>query len=247
MGVTRTAHPPGAAARAFNTVGGLLFTASLVYFAWFYFAGLARRGPGLTAPLAIAVNTVAFTLFAAHHSLFARAPFRAWIARHVSPYLERTVYVWMASLLLAATCAVWQPFGAPLWALDGLAWWLLRLIQSAGIVLSIRAASALDAMALAGVRQLDEPLPASGAEPPRTALRVDGLYGFVRHPIYFAWLLIVWPAPVMTPSHLLFAALSTLYLLIAIVFEERSLRETYKAAYVDYARRVPYKLIPWVL
>jgi hypothetical protein len=190
---------------------------------------------------------VAFTLFAAHHSIFARAPFRAWIARHVSPYLERTVYVWIASLLLAATCAAWQPFGSPLWRLEGPAWWLLRVIQIAGIVLSIRAASALDAMALAGVRQLDAPLPASGVEPSTAPLRVDGLYGFVRHPIYFAWLLIVWPAPVMTPSHLLFAALSTLYLLIAIVFEERSLRETYRTAYDEYARRVPYKLIPWML
>ena len=77
-------------------------------------------------------------------------------------------------------------------------------------------------------------------------LQHTGPYGVVRHPIYFGWLLIVWAAPTMTPSHLLFAAVSTAYLIIATEYEERSLRETFGAAYGEYARRVRRKMIPGI-
>ena len=84
--------------------------------------------------------------------------------------------------------------------------------------------------------------------PPETSprLRHDSLYGLVRHPIYFAWLLMVWPAPVMTGSRLTFAALTTLYLVVAIPLEERSLRKAFGPAYDHYRRRVRWRMLPGV-
>ena len=246
MGVTPAAHQPGAAARAFALAGTALFAGSIGYFVWFYLVGLARRDGSMPAAAAIALNTAAFTLFALHHSIFARAPIRAWVARTVSPHLERAVYVWIASVAFALLCAIWAPFGAPLWDVDGGARVALHLAQLAGAGITLHAAAVLDAMSLSGVRQLHAPLPASGVEPSSAPLRHTGLYGLVRHPIYLGWLLIVWPAPTMTPAHLLFAGLSTVYLVVAIAFEERSLHQTFGAAYADYTRRVPSKLIPWI-
>ena len=246
MHVTRAAHQPGAAARAFALTGAALFAASIGYFVWFYLVGLARRDASMPPAAAIALNTVAFTLFAVHHSLFARAPLRVRIARAVSPHVERAVYVWIASIAFLLLCAVWAPFGRPFWDVDGGARVSLRMAQLAGAAITLRAAAVLDALSLAGLRQLHAPLPASGIEPSSTPPRQTGLYGLVRHPIYLGWLLIVWPAPTMTPAHLLFAGLSTIYLVVAIVFEERGLHATFGPAYADYMRRVPHKLIPWI-
>jgi protein-S-isoprenylcysteine O-methyltransferase Ste14 len=66
----------------------------------------------------------------------------------------------------------------------------------------------------------------------------------VRHPIYLGWFLIVFPVPLMTMTRLLFAVVSSVYILIAIPFEERSLRRTSGGAYEPYRRKVRWKLIP---
>ena len=68
----------------------------------------------------------------------------------------------------------------------------------------------------------------------------------MRHPIYFGWVLMVFGAPTMTASRLLFATISTLYLVIAIPFEERSLGEEFGTAYADYQERVRWRLVPGV-
>jgi protein-S-isoprenylcysteine O-methyltransferase Ste14 len=47
----------------------------------------------------------------------------------------------------------------------------------------------------------------------------------------------------MTAAHLLFAALTTAYILVAIWFEERNLMDLYGQDYVEYRRRVPM-LVP---
>ena len=46
--------------------------------------------------------------------------------------------------------------------------------------------------------------------------RTPGPYRYVRHPLYVEWLLVFWPAPVMTSAHLVFAIATTAYILVAI-------------------------------
>ncbi len=233
-------------ARAFSTAGGLLFAASIGYFLWFYLVGLDRRHAEASMWASLAFNVALFSIFGLHHSVFARTRVRSWMARNVSPRLERTIYVWIASLSFGAVCLWWQPAGVPLWDTEGAARAGLRALQMAGLAFTLWAAGALDGLALAGIRQLDAPLPRSGVESSSATLQHTGPYGVVRHPIYFGWLLIVWPAPTMTPSHLAFAAISTFYLVIATFYEERSLHETFGSAYADYARTVRRKMIPGV-
>ena len=233
-------------ARAFSVTGGLLFAASIGYFLWFYLAALEARAPASDLGRALTQNVTLFTIFALHHSIFARTRVRAWTARTFSPRLERSIYVWIASVTFGAVCLWWLPAGAPVWDAHGAPRVLLRILQAGGIVFTLWSAGALDSLALAGIRQLDAPLPPSGIESTSVALQHTGPYGVVRHPIYLGWLLIVWPAPTMTPSHLLFAGVSTAYLIIATEYEERSLHETFGAAYGDYARKVRSKMIPGI-
>jgi protein-S-isoprenylcysteine O-methyltransferase Ste14 len=222
--------------------GALLFLASLLYGGLVYVVAFGRvPGPWSFADgwPPVAADTALFTLFALHHSLFARLGMKAWVARRVTPALERTVYVWGASLLFIVVMRAWRDVPGLAWQVDGPAGWLLTSLQVLGLVITVRAARRLGVRRLAGLPQATP----SGEAEQTTALERTGLYGLVRHPIYFAWLLIVWPASVMTGSRLTFAVLSTLYLIVAIPFEERGLVREFGPSYREYQRHVRWRML----
>lgn len=234
--------------------GAALFAGSLAYFLFSYVVTFGEITAGTLRPAAVVADIGLFTAFALHHSVFAREPVRRLVARMVSPPLERSVYVWIASLMLIGVCAWWQPLPGALWQVTGTAAWFLPLAQLGGGWLTLRSAAVIDVWELAGVRQVsgrgEVPagggLQASGVQAPAVEFRTDGPYGWVRHPIYFGWLLLVFPVATMTMTRLAFAVISTVYILIAIPLEERSLRRTSGGAYDGYMRQVRWKLIPGV-
>jgi protein-S-isoprenylcysteine O-methyltransferase Ste14 len=117
-------------------------------------------------------------------------------------------------------------------------------VQLVAILLTARSSARLDVLDLAGVRPF---LAArTGAPPEHVPLVTTGLYGFVRHPLYFAWMLLVFAAPQMTMTRLTFAMLSTAYLAIAIPFEERALVRGFGPRYREYQRRVRWRMLPGV-
>jgi protein-S-isoprenylcysteine O-methyltransferase Ste14 len=158
------------------------------------------------------------------------------VGRTVPAGLERSFYVWIASLLFIAVCAWWQPVPGVAWRADGVWLWLLRLLQLAGVWLTLRSAAILDIFELSGIRPSGERGTAD--------FRASGPYAWVRHPIYSGWFVIVFAASPMTMTRLVFAVVSGVYLLLAIPFEERSMRAASREGYDRYAAQVPWKLIP---
>jgi protein-S-isoprenylcysteine O-methyltransferase Ste14 len=235
--------------------GAGVFLASLGYCSWFYLVRLREPevAAGSTAT-AVTIDVALFSVFALHHSIFARSGARAWVAARLPSGLERSCYVWIASLLLLAVCLLWQPLAGVAWEATGVTRWLLYGVQLCGLLLTLRSASRIDIWELAGVRQahITEVQSTEVASPSATVLeaspmlQTDGAYRWVRHPIYFGWVLMVFGAPAMTASRLLFAAISTLYLIVAIPFEERSLGEEFGPAYRDYQRKVRWRLVPGI-
>lgn len=57
------------------------------------------------------------------------------------------------------------------------------------------------------------------------------------------WLISFWAAPVMSAGHLVFAVSQTIYILIALFFEERNLIEAFGESYRFYREKTPM-LIP---
>jgi protein-S-isoprenylcysteine O-methyltransferase Ste14 len=275
--------------------GAALFLVSLTYFAYFYLMLLGGpvSVPTETASAALATNVALFTIFALHHSLFARLGLKARVVRVVAPGLERSLYVWLASLLFLTVCVFWQPVPGLAWRAVGAQRWLLHAVQLGGLVLTLKSASRIDIWELAGVRQAratrrssapsvpsvpsvagisvpsvagisvpsvagisvpsvaDISAPsvagASAGTPAEQApLTISGPYRWLRHPIYLGWVMFVFGAPEMTAGRLLFATISTVYLIVAIPYEERSLAAEFGSAYCEYQRQVRWRLVPGV-
>lgn len=216
----------------------MFFIGALLYFAYRYAFVFGREEPGAISALAIAIDVALFSIFALHHSVFARAQFRNRITRMVGA-LERSTYVWIASLLFIATCAWWQPVAGAMWRMDQPAIrWSLHAAQLVGVVIILLSALMLDFLELGGFKQVRR----VQTDPPQ--FKAAGPYGWVRHPIYSGWFLMVFAVPDMTLTRFVFAATSSIYLLIAIPLEERSLRRSSGGAYDRYMRDVPWKLVP---
>lgn len=224
--------------------GGTIFAISLLWFLYCYLVRFGVPTPSGRRAEPLLIDAGLFTVFALHHSVLARARARAAVRQVLPAHLERSAYTWIASLLFIAVCALWRPVPGVLYQLDGPWRWLGHAVQLAGIVLTVRASAAIDMLDLAGVRQVRRAR--SGVAAPHVPLETRGLYGFVRHPLYFAWVLIVFGAPAMTATRAVFAAVSTAYLALAIPLEERSLIEIFGADYERYRRQVRWRMLPGV-
>lgn len=212
-----------------------MFLLSLGHFMWRYFVTFGAPAPAGAGLEAVAVNLGLFTVFALHHSALARTRAKVWISERFSTDHERTLYVWVASVLFIGVAFFWRPVAGVLWNVHGPGAWVLWAAELCGIGLTAWSAAALGILELAGVRP-QKP----------TDLRSDGPYGIVRHPIYFAWLLLVWPMPFMNGTRLSFAAISTLYIAVAVPFEERSLHKHFGPAYKTYQAKVRWRMLPFV-
>ena len=227
---------------AFPWLGAGLFAASLGWFVFSYFVRFPALPASWSPAAAVAWDVVLFTAFAAHHSLFARDAVRLRVER-LFPGRERSVFVWVASLALAVVCAGWQGVPGTAWAAGGPVAWLFYVTRVAGIVLTLHAAAILDIWELAGT---SPPRHAPGEHGGDATFTRRGPYGWVRHPIYLGWFLVVFSVPAMTATQLVFAVASCAYLVIGMVFEERSLVAAAPRAYEEYQRAVRYKVIPGI-
>ena len=219
--------------------GGALFVLSLVACAYMYLFvwatpvtdALAWRSlPG------VAFDAALFTVFALHHSLFARQSIKHHVARIVPDRLERSFYVWIASLLLLVVLACWQPIAGEAYGVTGWRAAAHAAVQIGGVWLIARSVATIDPLELAGIKPLSA----------RDSLQIAGPYRWVRHPLYLGWLLAVFGAAHMTADRLTFAAITTAYLCVAIPWEERSLLRMFGESYARYQRNVRWRMIPYV-
>ena len=183
-------------------------------------------------------------LFALQHSAMARRGFKAWLTRWISPAIERSSYVLLSSLALILLFWQWRPLPGVIWDVGhGWAWWLLYGVSAAGWLLVLTGTFVINHFDLFGLRQVWLRVRGIAYTPPRFTNSL--YYRVVRHPLMLGFLLAFWATPHMSTGHLLFAAATTAYILLAVRFlEERDLIAAHGDAYLQYRQRVPM-ICPW--
>jgi methanethiol S-methyltransferase len=135
----------------------------------------------------------------------------------------------------------WRPLGGTVWNVQSNAGTVLLVGGYAfGWALLLYVTFLINHFDLFGLRQVWRNL--QGQQQAGLHFETPLLYRIVRHPLYIGWLCIFWSTPVMTVTHLFFAVVTTVYILVAIQFEERDLMAVHPE-YAEYRRQVPM-LIP---
>lgn len=191
----------------------------------------------------------AFIFWSVLHSITASAGFkimiRSWVGQRPYDGLYRLTYnlfsaitflpvLWLLTTIVPNN-VIWrvpQPFS-----------YLFVLIQLIGVVGLIVSLLQTDLMRFAGIGQAARFLRGEEEINPPPTLVTRGTYAYVRHPLYFFSLLILWFLPIMTWSTLLFSVLSTIYFWVGSILEERRLISTFGDEYSRYQQHVP-RLLP---
>jgi methanethiol S-methyltransferase len=202
----------------------------------------AGREPG-NWPQSLAIDVALILLFGVQHSVMARAPFKAWLARMLPAAVERSVYVLASSVALAVAFILWQPVPIALWNYNG-GWQRSVLVALfwIGWAMVLVSTFLVNHFDLFGLRQVGFFL--RGAPYVPVPFKDSLVYRHVRHPLMASFLVAFWATPRMTVGHLVFAAGMTLYILVGIWFEEKDLVAAYGAKYAEYRAKVPM-LLPW--
>ena len=189
---------------------------------------------------ALLIDVLLLALFAIQHSVMARPAFKAWWTRIIPRAAERSTYVLFSSLALIALFHFWQPLGGIVWQVDNRSGQMLLAAGFGfGWALVLYSTFLINHFDLFGLRQVWLQLLAK----PYVALpfKTPAAYKLVRHPLYLGWFFAFWCAPQMSVAHLLFAVLTSVYILIGIYLEERDLLKAHPE-YAAYRQRVPMLL-----
>lgn len=188
-------------------------------------------------PQALLINVLLLSIFAIQHSVMARLSFKEKWTKIIPAPIERSTFVLLASLALILVYRFWQPMTGVVWAAEtpiarSLLWGLFAL----GWLLVLLTTYMIDHFDLFGLRQVY--LHLRGREYEQPPFQTSGLYNYLRHPLLLGFMIAFWSTPMMTTGHLLFALVTTAYMLVAIQLEERDLGKIHGDVYQTYRQQV---------
>jgi protein-S-isoprenylcysteine O-methyltransferase Ste14 len=221
----------------------LVGAVSLLVWVVFLFQGsLNLVNLGLCEIAGVGLNASLSLAFFIQHSVMLRRLFRRWLAKFIRAEYHGALFTIASGVVLLILVAFWQKSAYVLAAPQGIIRWMMRavfILAILGVYWGFRALGSLDGFGLSPILNN-----LRGKDPPSMPLIVRGPYRWVRHPLYFFCLLLIWSCPDLSLDRLLFNVLWSTWVLVGSLFEERDLVADFGESYRDYQRKVPM-LIPW--
>jgi len=180
-------------------------------------------------------------LFFIQHSGMIRKPFRRWLVRFISEDYAGAIYAIVSGIVLLLVILLWQTSTQTIITTSGLHRWSLRAVSILSLLGFYWAIKALRFFDPFGLRPIFNRL--RGRNPKPMPIAVAGPYHWVRHPLYFFMILMIWSCPDLTRDRLLFNLLWTVWIVIGSYFEEIDLVVEFGDTYRKYQTRVPM-LVP---
>jgi protein-S-isoprenylcysteine O-methyltransferase Ste14 len=202
-------------------------------------------GPVTSFGTSLLVDLLLLGLFAVQHSVMARPEFKRWWTQIVPRPIERSTYVLLASLALILLFSQWRPLTGVVWQVNNpIVSGLLYGLSGLGWFIVLFSTFLINHFDLFGLRQVF--LHLRGQPHTELGFRTPVLYKLIRHPIMLGFIIAFWSTPHMTVGHLLFAGMTSAYILIAIQLEERDLVRFFGESYREYRKSTP-RFIPRLL
>jgi protein-S-isoprenylcysteine O-methyltransferase Ste14 len=181
-------------------------------------------------------------LFFIQHSGMIRASFRSWLSSSLPRHYHPATYSIVSGIVLFAVVLLWQTSQTVLFQLQGPVRLLPRacsLLAIGGFIWRVRALGTIDPFGRVPImiRLRGEQL-----RPQDFVLR--GPYRWVRHPLYFFTIVLIWSVPELHLDRLLFNVLWTSWIVLGSYFEEKDLVAEFGERYRCYQKTVPM-LLPW--
>jgi protein-S-isoprenylcysteine O-methyltransferase Ste14 len=185
-------------------------------------------------------------VFAVVHSITADKRFKQLVINRIGARryegLYRLFYNILSFLMLAPVFLYMLSIGTPLYSIPQPIATIFRIMQLVGVVGLGVSLVQIDLWRFVGLRQFmalvkGEPLPLADE-----ALQTGGLYGWMRHPLYFFSLLALWFTPNMTNTGLIFNVAATLYFIFGSLIEEQRMVGYYGEMYQKYQQNVAWMI-----
>src|SRR5436190_20130514 len=173
---------------------------------------------------ALLIDALLVGVFGVQHSVMARPKFKKWWTRFVPEPMERSTYVMFSNLALILLFWQWRPLGGVIWDVqDPVGRVIFHGLLGVGFLIVLVTTFLINHFDLFGLRQVW--LYLRGQPYTGLTFKTPGPYKVIRHPMYVGWITAFCATPTMTIAHLVFAAGMTIYILVAIWFEQRDLAE----------------------
>ncbi|AUW60066.1 hypothetical protein C1T17_04105 [Sphingobium sp. SCG-1] len=226
----------------FGVAAYFIFLATFLYLVAFVgdIPGVPRTisyGREADVSTAVITDILLIALFGLQHSVMARKGFKQVWTRYIPEPIERSMYVLVTSAILWIMFFFWLPIPTTVWRVEnpigaGMLWALFGL----GWLIVLLSTFLINHFELFGLRQVYQNMRGGSAVAPQ--FRQPFFYKIVRHPLYSGFLIAFWATPLMTAGHLLFAVGMSLYIVVAIGYEEKDLIALFGKDYQDYKSRV---------
>lgn len=203
-----------------------------------------NSGSGSDFYSSLAINLLLLIMFGLQHSVMARKSFKNRYKSYFPASTIRSTYILLSSIILGVVIWLWQPM--PQVLVEFTETWqriTIYTLYGVGWFVGIFSTFLIDHFDLFGLKQAWSHW--KGENQFQYQFRTPLLYKLVRHPIYLGWFMIHWFTPVLTLGHILYATVITIYIYIAISYEEQDLVDQFGDEYIEYKKTTP-KLIPYV-